>query len=226
MSKSARKRIALSLAGLVGIGLLLGLHVGKAGYANASLEPPALVSHEPDLLRRVLNLPPKPITDCRALASWLKERPLALHARVARKDFIVELQYRPPICSACAEAPNAGFSSPAITRRLAELQGGDLFHLRLSPTGSVQMPAIGMGWEPRIAMIAGHDTIPCAFVHAETLPPIARHRSILLGFEAAPSTADRTVLIADADGTMGGDLLMKLPANAPRALNQAITSAP
>lgn len=181
------------------------------------------VVNERSLISRMLNLQPKPLADCAAVREWLEEHPKAFLSTAARPALKAELRYRPASCAACLEMPDAQLTDADYMQRRLELAGSDLYLLRIMPGEQPEeVPQPGFDWQTRIAEVVGGDTIPCAFIHVETLPPGMRYQSILLGFDALQDMQDRQLIIRDVDDAMGGDLIMPLPTGGPRALAEAI----
>lgn len=205
------------------VAALLAWRAPQAGPSTGADTARPEVVNERGLVSRLLNLQPKPLADCAAVREWLEEHPKAFLSTVQRSTFKAELRYRPASCAACLEMPDALLADADYQQRRLELAGSDLYLLRIMPGAHPEeTPRPGFNWQARIEEVVGGDTIPCAFVHVETLPPGIRYQNILLGFEAPQDTRDRQLIIRDPDGALGGDLIMPLPTGGPYALAQAL----
>lgn len=217
--------------------ILVTLLVGAAGAASVALlamrAPDAQLADSPavetphivndrSFISEILDLPPKPLTDCAAVREWMTVHRKAFSAFVKRDGYSMELQYRPATCAACMELPDAELNQPELSQRAKELAGADLYHLRILPGKDGETPRAGFDWQPRIVEVVGQDTIPCTFIHVETMPPGVPHQSVLLGFDAQQDTRDRRVLIKDPDGSLDGAIVLALPTGGPFALAQAL----
>jgi hypothetical protein len=217
------RTLILASAVIGSVVVLLALRAPTPAPVSEQGTPPAEVVNEPGLMEKLFNIPPAPLTDCGSVRGWLVEHPRAFHAVLARPHYSVEIQYRPPLCTACFELPNARLDEPGFKQRSEELAGGDSYLLRIFPgPGPETPPVASMAWQHRIVQVVGVDTLPCAFVHVETLPPGVKHQNLLLGFDTGSLQEDRSVIIKDSDGTLGGDLVLTLPKGGTRALAQAL----
>ncbi len=133
--------------------------------------------------------------DCKDVARWMSD---------AGKGFIVErrtsaglfqLQYRPALCAACMEQGDASLSDRALRERTAHLRSSELYFLRFTPAAGTDP---GEAWEhlrSGCCEVLGVDTVPCAFVHVESLPAMSPYREIMLGFDRPQDERDRTVIL-------------------------------
>lgn len=205
------------------VALLLALMAPTRPAKSDEQLPPVEVVAKRGFFSELLDIQPRPLADCDEIREWLVEHPRAFHAVTERPGFAAELQYRPAVCMACLEQPSAKLSDPEFQKRQLELAGGDIYHLRISAGKEAGLiPRASLAWQQQIVQVLGSDTMPCAFVHVETLPPGLPYQSVVLGFDASDEPGDRSVIITDGDGTLGGDLVLNFPKGGGRALGQAI----
>lgn len=223
MKKTPSTRVLIATAiGTGALALITARSVDRS--MGVSMPGPGIaIVNERGFWSGLLGIDPDPIADCGELSEWLAEHPTAFHAHVERPAFTAELQYRPAACMACLEKPGATFADPWLKERVKALGTTELFVLRLSPgTGKRELPEITDALQMDIVEVAGTDTVPCAFLHAEPLPPGVPYRSVLLGFDRPQDASDRRVVLRDRRGELGGDLVLALPAGAATAYTQAL----
>lgn len=222
MKASTKRIILFTSATAVVLGLLAMRSLEPVPTTHAQAARPEVIN-EPSIWNRLLNLPPAPLTDCEEVRNWLAEHPGAFMNVQERAGFKAELHYRPAACTACLEVGDAQLTDGSFLERSRELAFSDQYVLRLySKKGDGERPEVNDSWTSRIVEIVGTDTVPCAFLHVETMPPGVPYRSVLLGFDRPQDEHDRRLVIRDAEGQLGGDLHFDLPTGGPRALAEAI----
>jgi hypothetical protein len=221
--KAFTKRILL-LTGATAVvaGLLAMRHIGPVPSTQLRTIVPEVVN-EPSFWNKLFNTTPAPLADCEALRNWLSEHPGAFVSVQERPAFKAELHYRPAPCTACLELGDVQLTEKPFVERHRELAHSDQYVLRLYPKDrGGDLPKMDETWMPSVMEIVGTDTVPCAFLHVETLPPGVPYRSVLLGFDRAQDEQDRRLVIRDTGKLFGGDLHFNLPTGGPRALAEAL----
>lgn len=222
MKASSIRIILLTMAGTTVLGLY-ALRVEQPGSKDTTCSIPVEVVNQKGLLNKLFNIQPSPLKNCSEVAEWMKEHPNAFQSVVQRSEFEAVLQYRPAPCMACLEMSDADLTDDAFVERIGQLENSEQYVLRLHPSNRNSiLPQVDGLWQPRVVEIIGLDTIPCAFLHVETMPPGVPFSSVVLGFERLQDDEDRQVLISDLDGTLQGDLLFTLPKGGPSALLGAL----
>lgn len=220
--RTKRTRILLVA---VAVTLVIGLWAMRAAPVP-STPPQADAPHvvnKPGFWQDLLDLEPDPFEDCSEVTAWMKEHQEAFQSRIERKEVHVTVQYRPAACMTCLELGDVPLASAAYTERAVQLARSDQFVLRIqAPPTKTDIPAVDDTWVDRIVEIVGRDTVPCAFIHVETMPPGVPFRSVLLGFDRAQDAQDRKLMIRDHDQVLGGDLVFTMPTGGPRALAEAM----
>lgn len=155
---------------------------------------------------------PDAVTDCATLREWLAGHGDVLVTRVERTGLLAELHYRPALLQSCAEFGDAAFQDTAFQAYSGRLALSEAYVLRLQmPGAQFEELELGERWGKDIVEVIGQDTIPCAFVHAETVPHFAPYRSLLIGFDRKQDDADRKVIVRDPENLLGGDLVLVFP---------------
>jgi len=222
MKASTKRILLLTGATAVVVGLLAMRQMGPVPSTQLRTAVPEVVN-EPSIWNRLFNTTPAPLADCAALRNWLTEHPGAFVSVQERSEFKAELHYRPASCTACLELGDVQLTEKSFVERNSELAHSDQYVLRLYPKdGDGDLPKMDETWMPSVMEIVGTDTIPCAFLHVETLPPGVPYRSVLLGFDRPQDEQDRRLVIRDTGNLFGGDLHFNLPTGGPRALAEAL----
>lgn len=222
MKASTKRIILFTCATAVVLGLLAMRSLEPVPTTHAQAAQPEVIN-EPSIWNRLFNLPPAPLADCEEVRNWLAEHPGAFVNVQERAGFKAELHYRPASCIACLELGDAQLTDASFLERSRELAFSDQYVLRLYlKEGDGKGLELNDSWTSRIVEIVGADTVPCAFLHVETMPPGVPFRSVLLGFDRAQDAQDRKLLIRDHDRVLAGDLVFTMPTGGPRALAEAI----
>jgi hypothetical protein len=153
---------------------------------------------------------PDPVTDCAALREWLAGHGDVLVSRIERTGLLAELHYRPALLQACADHGDASYMDPEFQAHTGRLAHSEAYVLRLQmPGANFDELELGEQWRKDIVEVIGQDTIPCAFIHAETVPHFAPYRTLLIGFDRSQDNVDRKVVLRDRENVLGGDLILK-----------------
>ena len=215
-------RIMLVTVVIVPAVLLIAARNGRKGDVPGAMHPDEVLN-ERGFWGELLDITPEPITDCAGVREWLAEHPRALYARVQRAQLTAELTYRPGVCTACLELPDAALVDAAVRDRMATLSNGGLYALRFAVgTDPAAHHALRDTLQAYIVEVIGTDTLPCAFMHVETMPPGVPYSSAIIGFDRAQDRADRRIIIRDPHNAFGGDVTLALPLGASKALAEAI----
>lgn len=209
---------------------ILILLVGAIWFATATANPPRImtdrtnvVTNEQGFWSEVLGLEPEPLANCTELRQWIAEHPSAFRSNVVRPRLAVELQYRPAACIACMEAPESAFSAPTTRERMDRLAGSAQYVLHFTAGSSGgELPLLAESLRTSIVEVVGTDTLPCAFMHVETLPPGVPYASAIIGFDRPQDDLDHRVVLLDHDGALGGTIEFALPRGGASALAQAL----
>lgn len=123
---------------------------------------------------------------------------------VERNGVRHELIYVPTAMAAC----RGGSSTPVSTA------GADQYILRFGRSRQADgMDSLhvldGLPFEQAFVEVVGGDTVPCAFAHGEPAPTHAPFTTVVIGFDHPQDAHDRTVVLRDAQGTLGGDLVFE-----------------
>jgi hypothetical protein len=148
--------------------------------------------------------------DCKELLDWMREYPEAMTVKASRAERTVEVRYVPALAAACAEQPEAVFTDVGLQGRAAQLSGGDQYVLRFRSKAGRTEDVLGLV-QAEVMEVVGGDTLPCAFLHEEPAPPVVPWRTVVLGFGHHQDASDRTLVLLDKSGKLGGPWTFRFP---------------
>lgn len=155
----------------------------------------------------------EPLTCKEVLETYRKNRS-SYTAVITRNGVRWELEYHPEVCRSCLGLPDRVLLDSLQKISPIHHENSSSYVLRAYATekNSARSGTIARISHGLITEIIGRDTIPCAFLHLETLPAEAPFHSAIVGFlhnEQLPG--ERRVAIRDDEHIWGGDLLFSFP---------------
>lgn len=168
------------------------------------------------------------ITGCKqtmnpaSYVQWVEDPANGLRIMKDTRDYLFDLQYKPPPLIALKEQANDQINQFAFQKALSELQGLRYFDLRISRKDGLELLEAAKSAEKDIQQIsnylagdmqydfvltAGNDTLPCLLFHTEAGGGVSPVKTFLLAFDTLFAHTNRDLNLVYTDWLLGcGDI--------------------
>lgn len=206
--------------GLWAAGLAMALLGPSCEHAEAAPAPAEAASADEPVgwWSRVSAVFRRSIDDCEDLRDWLADEGRQLRSTVEADGGTWVLTYAPMAARYClADADAYGSVEEPTATILDRGRRSAMYILEVRPGQDAAWTDDPLPTGSVVAEVLGTDTLPCALLHREPLPPSTGFKRYLLGFDRPEDARDRSVVIHRGAAGASAPIVIRLRPGAVQA---------